>query len=144
MAGFAVSEKRSSAQSFTSSSASPVLKILVIEDDPICQRVVQLMLQHMGHKVKLVATGKHALEIYPLYDLIISDLGLPDIDGMSICRTIRNHNLSQQVPIIALTANYQSKTRCLNVGFSDFIAKPVEYKVLERTINKYVTACAIS
>jgi CheY-like chemotaxis protein len=120
----------------TSAKSASALRILVIEDDPICQRVVQLMLQYMGHEVMLVDNGKDALEVYRYYDLIISDLGLPDIDGVTICHTIRSHAAHHLMPIIALTANYQSETTCLSTGFTDFIAKPVEFKTLEQVINK--------
>lgn len=113
-------------------------KVLVIEDDNISQHVVQFMLGQLGYEVTCVDNGTQALEIYSSYDLIISDLGLPDIDGITICNTIRERTFKNQVPIIALTANCFCKEACLEAGFNDFMTKPVEYEVLVRVTKKYL------
>lgn len=111
-------------------------RVLVIEDDKISQRITQLFLEKMGFEVNCVGTGRQALKLYQDYDLIISDLGLPDIDGITICKTIRNQSVKSQIPIIALTANDFCEQACLEAKFNDFIVKPVEYKVLQKSIKE--------
>jgi CheY-like chemotaxis protein len=114
-------------------------KVLVIEDDVISQRVVQFMLERMSYDVAVVATGKQALAIYMNFDLILSDVDLPDISGIDICSTIRQQTIKNYIPIIALTANDMCKDSCFTVGFNDFMVKPIEYERLQQTIKKYLT-----
>lgn len=114
-------------------------KILVIEDDPISQRVVQLMLENMGYSVTSVAKGAQALAIYQDFDLIVSDVGLPDISGTEICKAIRSKAVKCDIPIIALTANNYND-EIAQAGFTEFMNKPVMQELLEKNVTKCLGA----
>ena len=82
-------------------------KILVVEDVEIASRMAVVMLESYGCAVDTVETGSSALEIIEEkdYDLILMDLGLPDMDGLSVTETIRRMHHNPDIPIVALTAH---------------------------------------
>jgi DNA-binding response OmpR family regulator len=100
-------------------------RILVIEDEPKTSASVMLYLGHAGFEVHAAADGRTGLalarELSP--DLIVLDLMLPEIDGMAICRVIRDES---RTPIIMLTArsSEEDKLRGLDVGADDYMTKP--------------------
>ena len=114
------------------------LHILVAEDNPTNQRVIQLLLQSQGHIVDLVADGEEALSRFSSgapCDLILMDVQMPRMDGPTATRAIRAlPGWGRQVPIIALTANVFADQRAeyAAAGMTDFVAKPIEVpKLLE-------------
>jgi CheY-like chemotaxis protein len=114
--------------------ASPI-KILLIEDDCISQLVAKMMLQQMGYQVTTTDLGRIALTIYEDFDLIVSDIGLPDIDGIKVCQTIRSGGRKNNIPMIALTAQPQHADTCLAQGFDRFMTKPIEYEIFKQTVS---------
>ena len=66
--------------------------------------------------------------------LIVSDLGLPDINGIELCRAIRAKGF--RIPIIALTANYEGKEACTKAGFDKFLQKPINSDLLKQTVGE--------
>lgn len=114
------------------------LRILVVEDTLINQRVARLFLEGFGYSVDIAANGKEALnKVGQGYVLILMDIGLPDIDGLEVTRIIREQN--KQIPIIACTASGESyHSKCIDAGMTDFILKPVLADVLCKIINKYL------
>ena len=107
-------------------------KVLIIEDDPDTVRLVELYLARDGHKVLAATDGLEGLrlarEAKP--DLIVLDLMLPGMDGMEICRTLREESM---VPIVMLTARVEEKDRLvgLDLGADDYVSKPFSPKELE-------------
>ncbi len=99
--------------------------ILVVDDEPKIASVVAEYLQHAGFQVSLAYTGTAALEraraLPP--DLVILDLGLPDIDGFDVARELRRHS---RMPIIMLTARGDELDRVLGLelGADDYVTKP--------------------
>jgi two-component system KDP operon response regulator KdpE len=79
-------------------------KVLVIDDDPSLNRALRLGLQAVGHDVTTAATGEHGISQTALTapDVVVLDMGLPDMDGIEVCRTIRGWS---DVPIIILSAS---------------------------------------
>ena len=110
--------------------------ILVIEDDPGIARVVSLYLERDGHHVTAVGDGisglRAALELAP--DLIVLDLMLPRLDGMEVCRTIRQES---DVPIIMATARVDEEDRLtgLDLGADDYITKPFSPRELAARVR---------
>ncbi len=105
-------------------------KILLVEDEPIIQRIHTLFLEQLGAKVELAKNGAEALRLFPQdYDLILLDIGLPDMTGIEVAKYIRTYEQINQIRphiIIALTAFGElMKEKCLAVGFNDFYAKPI-------------------
>ncbi|HEU4903780.1 MAG TPA: PAS domain S-box protein [Flavisolibacter sp.] len=102
-------------------------KILLIEDNLVNQKVTYLMLHKAGLLVDIANHGKEAVELleHNSYDLIITDLQMPEMDGFQTAAFIRT-KLHLQVPIIAMTASAlrNEKDRCLQLGMNEYLTKP--------------------
>lgn len=116
-------------------------KILVVEDEPLNQKIARINLETMGYDVVIANDGFEALKKFDSsYDFILMDIGLPEMDGMEVTRRIREIELSlnSHVIIIAATAFGNSyKTPCLEAGMDDFLTKPLFEEELEAVLNKY-------
>lgn len=105
------------------------IKILLVEDDPDTIEIVQLYLEHEGYQVHLATDGLEAMrqskELKP--DLVLLDLMLPKVDGMEVCRMMREDSWT---PIIMLTARVEEESRLsgLDLGADDYISKPFSPK----------------
>lgn len=116
--------------------------ILLVEDDPLIQKVHSMMLAKLGYAVELAANGKQAVAMSDKkYDLILMDIGLPGMDGLQTSIAIREkHYLHFSTPIIALTAYGQSITEeCLSVGINEVTTKPIKLDALGKIIKKWLT-----
>lgn len=100
-------------------------RILVIDDEITLIRLLDTSLRLEGYQVDSARTGEQALELFNTheYDLIVLDLGLPDIDGLEILRAIRRDSI---VPVMVLTARDDEgdKVRGLEAGADDYLTKP--------------------
>ncbi|MDQ3928434.1 MAG: response regulator transcription factor [Chloroflexota bacterium] len=100
-------------------------RILVVEDERGILRYLHTNLAHRGFQVEAVGTGQQALESYTRFhpDLILLDLGLPDISGLEIIRQVRKHS---STPIIVLSAREaeHEKVTALDLGADDYLTKP--------------------
>lgn len=114
--------------------------VLVAEDNPVNQLVLEQILYKFELNVTKAANGKEAfdLAIRNKFDLILMDMQMPEMDGMQATRILRAHGVL--VPIIAVTANaYQDdRNACLESGMNDFIAKPVDLGALNTILMKYL------
>ncbi|MBI8381465.1 response regulator [Pseudomonas aeruginosa] len=125
--------------------ASPVAagqEILLVEDNPVNQTVIEAMLRSLGYRVTLVADGIQAVRSAERqrYDAILMDCRLPVLDGYSATREIRAQENGRQVPIIALTANALQGDRenCLQAGMNDYLAKPFKRAELQRILQRWI------
>jgi DNA-binding response OmpR family regulator len=105
-----------------------VSRVLVVEDEAHIRELIQLHLGLEGLEIDAVADGQHALvraNSEP-FDLIILDLMLPGVDGISICRAVRREGPNQDVPILMLTARREESDKVLGLesGADDYLAKP--------------------
>jgi two-component system KDP operon response regulator KdpE len=100
-------------------------RILLVDDEIAIQRAVGPLLQTHGYEVEMASAGRAALQLAVAHapDLIVLDLGLPDLDGTEVCRRIRE---TSKVPIIILSARggEADKVRALDLGADDFVTKP--------------------
>jgi two-component system, OmpR family, KDP operon response regulator KdpE len=107
------------------SEVRPNARVLVVDDDPALLRVVSGSLEARGYTVTTATTGRDALDSAWLEapDVILLDLGLPDIDGVEVCRHLRTQ---VRAPIIVLTADgaEDRKVRALDQGADDYVTKP--------------------
>ena len=105
------------------------MRLLVVEDDEEVAAELVLGLQRYGHEVLHVSTGSAALEHHADADLVLLDLGLPDLDGVEVCRRLRELST---VPIIAVTARSAELDRVLGLrlGADDYIVKPYGFTEL--------------
>jgi two-component system, OmpR family, KDP operon response regulator KdpE len=100
-------------------------RILLVDDEPAIQRSVGLLLRARGYDVQIAGTGAEALAISAQQqpDLVVLDLGLPDLEGTEVCRRIR---AASQVPIVVLSARgaEADKVNALDLGADDYVTKP--------------------
>ena len=100
-------------------------KILIVEDEIRIARFVQLELRHEGFDTTAESNGRIALEriLNEKFDLVLLDIMLPEMDGLQICRRVRQHS---NVPIIMLTAkdDVSDKVNGLDLGANDYMTKP--------------------
>ena len=117
-------------------------KILVVEDNPVNQQLVQVMFEKLGYTVDIAKDGWEALGWVEQkqYDLIFMDLQMPDMDGLECTKKIRQKLGEWAPPIVAMTADVQPKTRqaAQNVGMAGYVTKPFGLKDLERAIEQYL------
>lgn len=120
-------------------SASRGQHILVVEDESDLQELLRYNLEHEGYRVSLSSSGEHALEqvhdVSP--DLVILDLMLPGLDGLSVCAKIRQDPTTQAIPIIMLTAKSDESDVVvgLKLGADDYVTKPFSPRVLLARID---------
>jgi CheY-like chemotaxis protein/anti-sigma regulatory factor (Ser/Thr protein kinase) len=107
----------------------PSLQVLVVEDEPVNQVVSRALLESMGHRVTVVASGQGALDAVTTrpYDIVLMDSQLPDFSGLEATRRIRKSDRGERTPILGLTANAYSDhlQECLAAGMNAVITKPV-------------------
>ena len=109
------------------------MKVLLVEDDPSIAASLVEGLQANGFTVTHVSTGAGALSA-PAVDVVLLDIGLPDMDGFDVCRQIRK---SSMVPIILLTARSEELDRVvgLELGADDYVTKPFGFRELVARIR---------
>jgi two-component system, OmpR family, KDP operon response regulator KdpE len=101
------------------------LRILVVDDEPPIRKLLRMGLSAEGYELLEAANGKEALQVLSQKpDLIVLDLGLPDIDGLDVLRTIRGSN--EGVPIVVLSSRGDelTKVQALELGADDYVTKP--------------------
>jgi DNA-binding response OmpR family regulator len=108
------------------------MRVLLVEDDPKISAYIKRGLEEQGYAVDAVYTGREALdwaEAAP-YDLVVLDIMLPEVDGLTVCRELRQHG--RQVPILMLTAREEVDYRVdgLDAGADDYLVKPFAIKEL--------------
>lgn len=110
--------------------------ILVVDDEPKIVRFIKASLSLAGYDIVTAATGRAALQIFNERhpDLMILDLGLPDVDGMDVLRSVRTHSTR---PVIILTArdDEKEKVRGLELGADDYLTKPFGTQELKARIE---------
>lgn len=122
---------------------APTAKVLVVDDTPMNLKVADRFLKTMGITADCVSSGQEALDKIDkiTYDLIFMDHMMPGIDGVDTTRIIRRfHPKLNSIPIIALTANAMEDARkmFLDEGMNDFIAKPIEMKILKSKVLQWL------
>jgi DNA-binding NtrC family response regulator len=114
------------------------MRILLADDDPSLRRVVQVKLQRNGYTVEAVADGSTALELLELdsFDLLLSDIRMPGIDGIELLETVRGRWPELQVVLITAHAAVPQAVEAVKLGAFDYITKPFEDEQLFKTIEK--------
>lgn len=121
-------------------------KILVVEDEPISQQVVQRMLEQANCQVDIAANGERAIKLFcsTCYQLIFMDIGLPDKSGIEVTQEIRMIEQkmgSASTPIIALTAQREEiATACLAAGMNAVLNKPLLPEQLNTVLATWLSA----
>jgi signal transduction histidine kinase/CheY-like chemotaxis protein len=121
-------------------SESRSLRILIAEDNAINQKLIRLFIQKLGHSANIVSNGREAVNAAQnnVYDVILMDLQMPELDGISATRELRA--LGYKIPIIALSATVLAEDRalCLDAGMNDFLPKPLKLEELRAMLDQQV------
>jgi signal transduction histidine kinase len=126
-------------------SAAPndAVRILVVEDNQVNQKVVTAVLRKRGFYIELANDGQEALnklQSCAAFDLVLMDVQMPVLDGLEATRIIRKEARWKQLPIVAMTAHAMNgdKERCLEAGMSGYISKPVHPSLLLSTVDEFL------
>ena len=111
-------------------------RILVVEDEEKLRRVIELQLLSSGFEVDKVATAEEGLKLVDRADLVLTDLKLPQMDGLEFLNSIRRQNT--QVPVLIMTAfgSVETAVGAMKAGATDFLLKPFSLDHLMQVINK--------
>jgi signal transduction histidine kinase/CheY-like chemotaxis protein len=121
--------------------ADAPLRALIVEDNPVNQKVAQRMLETLGCRCDSVANGLEALEALgrEFYDLVVMDIQMPIMDGISATREIRRREgTGARIAIVAMTAHAMQgdRERCLAAGMDDYVAKPVSRDAFRNALDR--------
>ena len=115
--------------------------ILVFEDDPIQARLMQRILEHAGYQVVSALNGEQGLQkaLAVVPDLILLDMGLPDIDGQTVAGLIKGSSLLSNVPLVAVTAWPQdvAEEMARAYGCDGYFSKPIKAREFAGQVAKY-------
>ncbi|MBL8092599.1 MAG: GAF domain-containing protein [Anaerolineales bacterium] len=117
-------------------------RVLLVEDNEINQKLALLMLEKLDYTAELAVNGREALAAVAsqCYDVVLMDMQMPVLDGLSATRRIRQELPDEQQPyIIALTANAMPGDRqaCLDAGMNDYLSKPLQIKDLRAAFSRW-------
>lgn len=116
-------------------------KILIIDDQPLNLKILTLLLENIGFDhIDKASTGTEGLRLYKNnnYSIVLLDIGLPDINGIDVCKAMKKSSTIKNIPIIAVTAFYDIKKECMQAGFDDFIQKPLNINTLKGVLNRWM------
>jgi CheY-like chemotaxis protein len=115
-------------------------KVLVAEDYADVRRMTKLMLEKCGYDVIEARDGFEAFEQARQHhpDLILMDIAMPLINGITAARLIRGENLCENIPIIALTAYGKEYPLASEYGFDEVVAKPVDIDNLQKLVSTHL------
>ncbi len=119
--------------------AEGVRTVLIAEDHADSRAAFQALLESVGYRVIVACTGREAVEIGLRQppDIVLMDLMMPELDGMEATRQLRASTLYDDVPIIAVSALTSARAQTLEAGCDDFIAKPVDIRLLLRRVAEW-------
>lgn len=118
-------------------------RILVVEDNDMNMQLVEFLLDEGGYAIVKAASGEEAMSVArsgEQVDLILMDIHLPGIDGLSVVRELKSDPRTSAIPILALTAHAMrgDKDRFLQAGCDGYISKPIDVKTFLSSIEPFV------
>ena len=119
-------------------------RILIVEDDSSLSQVLQIYLERKGYLVSCTPTSEHALkwlEGLDKPDLVIADIGLPDMDGLQLCKKIKTGLNTRKIPVIILTGRTDNASRMqagLDSSANLYLNKPIEFEDLHQAIKSLI------
>ena len=121
-------------------------QILVVDDEPKMRRVLEIMLQKLGHQVFCASNGREALEVFQdnAIDLIIADLRMPEMDGIELLSNLRARKFD--VPVLVVTAHgtVETAVAAMKYGAFDYIVRPFDMDALLLAIERALAAAALA
>ena len=122
------------------SAPAKVLRVLVAEDNPVNQKLIRILLEQRGHKVRVCGDGAEALaSLEEPCDMLLLDIQMPGLDGLETCQRIRasERRSGKHLPIVAMTAHVMSEDRArfLAAGMDGYLSKPIQAGELDAAIE---------
>ncbi|MCH9044824.1 MAG: response regulator [SAR324 cluster bacterium] len=118
------------------------IRVLVVEDNPVNQKLMNALLSRKGYVTTLVSNGQEAVDAVARthFDLVLMDVQMPVMDGLTATRAIREQFGQDDLPIIAMTAGATDgdRERCIGAGMNDYVAKPIMPDILERKMREWI------
>jgi two-component system, cell cycle response regulator CtrA len=116
------------------------MHILLVEDNPVAAKSIELKLTAEGHNVFSTELGEDAIELADLYDydVVLLDLDLADMTGLDVLRAIRLNKIRTPVIVVTATGDVDTKVKALSAGADDFITKPFHKAEMAARINAVV------
>jgi CheY-like chemotaxis protein len=125
---------------------APENRVLVVEDDPVNQKVIMMTLHNLGYNTKAVMNGQEAIESLKTepFGVVLMDIQMPIMDGFEATKLIRDPKtgvLNPAVPIIAFTAHALKgyREQCLEFGMNDHLSKPFRMEILDAILKKWLS-----
>lgn len=119
-------------------------RVLLVEDNEVNQQVARELLEQAHLMVTIANHGREAVDMLgrETFDIVLMDVQMPVMDGLTATRLIRKEKLAQKTPIVAMTANAMQGDRdlCLDAGMDDYVAKPIDPDELMTTLSHYLQA----
>jgi len=117
------------------------IKVLMIEDERICQIIQRRLLEDFGCDVTIAQTGEQGLAMYnESFDLVILDINLPGISGLVVSQAIRSIPQGRNVPIIGLSSEADGRREeCILAGYNEVMAKPADVQELKTLLQMYTS-----
>jgi len=119
---------------------APSLRILVAEDNAVNQQLIALLLRKLGYRADIVGNGAEVLEAFERqpYDVVLMDVLMPEMDGLTASRRLREDLDGAQPYIVGVTANALQGDReaCLQAGMDDYITKPIKLEQLVDALGR--------
>ncbi|HEX3109096.1 MAG TPA: response regulator [Thermoanaerobaculia bacterium] len=118
--------------------------VLVVEDNDMNMQLVEYLLEEGGYEIVKATSGEEALALTrsdtQRPDLILMDIHLPGMDGLSVVREMKSDERTNRIPILALTAHAMrgDKDRFLEAGCDGYISKPIDVKTFLTSIEQYI------
>jgi CheY-like chemotaxis protein len=116
--------------------------VMVVEDNEKNRKLMRVILKAKGYTVTEASTGEEALNILKNQkpDIILMDIQLPGIDGITLAKQIKGNTITKDIPIIAVTAYAMKgdKQKILECGCDDYVSKPINTQELPLVIEKYI------
>jgi DNA-binding NtrC family response regulator len=113
-------------------------KILIAEDDDLNRKNLKELLSESGYAVMAVSDGKEAMEAFPTdkYDLVITDLKMPHVDGLQLLKFVKDVNPDNVVVVVTGYATVKSAVDAMKLGAFDYITKPLKDDRVKITIER--------
>jgi CheY-like chemotaxis protein len=120
-----------------------VARILIAEDDAVSQQVTCRIARGLGHEAYVSPNGRHAYEALKApnnFELLVTDIMMPEMDGRQLIQTLRGDTSFQKLPIIIMSAvcAMADVSGLLGLGPTDFVTKPIQAGELERLISGFL------
>jgi DNA-binding response OmpR family regulator len=124
----------------------PEPHVLVVDDDPVIVRLLELNFRLGGFRVSSAGRGDQAVEraVEGSPDAIVLDVTMPGIDGYEVCRRLRDEHHLHQVPVVLLTAHDEDLARGRDLGIVAYVTKPFDPEALVATVRNALLAGGVA